>query len=72
VHARFFDHVESSGTCDNAPVGVAFRFLNNVGTPDLPAFRGSIAGLHIFPTDASRPVSRPTVHGLGLIWVATP
>jgi hypothetical protein len=52
--------------------GVAFRFLNNVGTPDLPAFRGSIAGLHIFPTDASRPVSRPTVHGLGLIWVATP
>ncbi len=51
-----------AGTCDGAPVHVAFRASKHVGTQVASSFRGSMAGL-------CAPL--PT-HGSGPMWIATP
>ncbi len=68
----FSDRAGSSTACDHAAGGIAFRTTNNVGTPDVDAFRGSIAWPIRTPANASlRPRGTPT-HSSGPPWLATP
>src|SRR5438552_12106510 len=56
---------------DNAAGGVAFRPLNNVGTPN-SGFRGSIARPARAPVNASPRPHGTSTHDSGSLWVANP
>ena len=59
------------GARDDAPVRVAFRLRNSVGTRDM-----NLSWLNGWPmrspTDASPTTSRTATHGSGPMWIATP
>ena len=59
IHARVSDRAEETGARDNAPVHVAFREEQTVGSRG-ECFRGSMAGLYApLPTLRRRPRGRP-------------
>ena len=55
----------------DAPVRVAFRLRNGVGTRDINLSRLNGWPMRS-PADASPPPSRATAHGSGPMWFATP
>jgi hypothetical protein len=55
----------------HAPVRVAFRFRNRVGTRDMNLYEAQWLAC-VLPTDASPPPLRTTTHGSGPMWIATP
>jgi hypothetical protein len=59
------------GARADAPVRVAFRWDNGVGTRDLQAFAAQWLD-HASPADASPQASRPVAHGSGPMRIANP
>ena len=59
------------GARDGAPVRVAFRVANSVGTRVIALSRLNGWPMHS-PTDASPTPSRVPTHGSGPMWIATP
>ena len=73
THASPYDHAEPNAHSRFPHTSILPSGLTNgVGALNCLNFRGSISRPVYAPTDASPPASRPTTHGLGSIWFATP
>src|SRR5215469_14807045 len=59
-------------TRDSVTSGVAFHLTQQRRHPDRRLFRGSIACLHVPPTNASTTSLRTPPHGAGPPWLAKP
>jgi len=68
THARFSDHAAPRA---HAPVCIAFRLRNGVGTRDMNLYEAQWLA-YVVPANASLPPSQATAHGSGSMWIATP
>ena len=72
MHARFYDHAGSPERLRWRTQTSCLPLHRQRRHPDTVFYRGSMAGLHNTPADASPTPSRTPAHGLGSMWFAIP